>query len=136
MKKYLLLFVSVIVLNSCSIDSDNPPNFFLEIMPIQSVNVPDEFTHGQTYEISMIYTRPNSCYQFHDFVYQSQENERNVAIVDAVLTDIECSEIAESVTVSFDFVVTSFETYVFKFYQGEGDNEEDQYLIVEVPVVE
>ena len=69
---------------SCSLNNDDQPNFTLEIMPIQSVDVPDEFILGETYEISMSYTRPNGCYEFNDFIYQPNGNTRTVAVVDTV----------------------------------------------------
>ncbi|MDO1502245.1 hypothetical protein Q2T40_19090 [Winogradskyella maritima] len=104
-------------------------------MSIQNVDIPDEFMLGETYEISMDYTRPNGCYEFSDFIYQVDFNERTVAVVDAVFTDVNCTQATVQATVSFDFRVTSSEDYVFRFYQGQVDGE-DQYLVVEVPVVE
>lgn len=122
-------------LTSCDIGDNDQPNFTLEIMSIQSVDVPDEFMFGETYEISMNYTRPNGCYEFNDFIYQTNLNERTVAVVDAVFNDTACTQATEQATVSFDFRVTSNEAYIFRFYQGQIDGE-DQYLIVEIPVVE
>jgi hypothetical protein len=42
----------------------------------------------------------------------------------------------ELVDATFNFIVTSNGTYIFKFWQGEDDNGNDLYYIVEVPVVE
>lgn len=136
--KKLLIFTAFILATatSCNIDNDNTPNFFLEIVPIQSVEVPDEFVHGETYEISVTYNRPNDCYEFNDFIYGIENNERTVAVVNTVYTDLECNAVPESITVSFDFVVVSTDTYLFKFYQGSDAQGQDQYLLVEVPVVE
>jgi hypothetical protein len=36
---------------------------------------------------------------------------------------------------TFNFIVTSNGSYIFKFWQGEDENGEDQYLTIEVPVV-
>ncbi|MCB0398320.1 MAG: hypothetical protein KDD26_01620 [Winogradskyella sp.] len=137
MKKFLvILFLSISIFTSCSIENDNPPNFYLEIMPIQNVDIPESFIHGETYEISVTYNRPNSCYEFNDFIYSIQQNERTVAVVNTVYTDNECTDLLEPVTVSFDFVVVSTETYIFKFYQGTDSQGQDQYLLIEVPVEE
>ena len=57
---------------SCSIDSDYSPTFYLEVLPIESVNMPQEFVLGETYEIEITYNRPNGCYFFNDFFYQSR----------------------------------------------------------------
>ena len=137
MKKYALLVVIFIsILSSCSIENDDSVNFHLEVLPIDSVDVPEQFVHGETYEIFMTYTRPNSCYQFNDFIYEINGYERTVAIVNTVYPNANCIETPESVTVSFDFIVYGTETYLFKFYQGENDEGIDQYYLVEVPVVD
>lgn len=137
MKKLIVFFlIGIGIFTSCSIENDNPPNFYVEIMPIQSVDVPESFVHGETYEISVTYNRPNSCYEFNDFIYSIQQNERTVAVVNTVYTDIDCTNLSEPVTVSFDFVVVSTETYLFKFYQGADSQGQDQYLLIEVPVEE
>ncbi|MBT8326065.1 MAG: hypothetical protein HKN99_00270 [Winogradskyella sp.] len=137
MKKHLaLLLVTVLVLTSCKIDDYNPPNFYLDIVPIESVVVPDEFTLGEEYEIFVTYNRPSDCYEFNDFIFQTNFNERTVAVVNTVYTDEVCTPVSEQVEVSFEIFVSISETYVFKFYQGQDNNGNDLYYIVEVPVVE
>jgi hypothetical protein len=136
MKKFLLLMVVVIAtLNSCSID-DDAQSFHFEIMRIESVEMPQEFMFGTTHEIFMDYIKPTSCHVFNDFLYQINGQERIVGIINTLYTDNICAEDPETVTVSFQFNVTSLETYLFKFYQGEDADGIDQYLIIEVPVVE
>ncbi len=136
MKKYLLSIVIVIAtLTSCSID-DDVQSFYLEVLPIESAEMPEQFIYGETHEIFMDYIRPTGCHVFNDFLYQINGQERTVVIINTVYTDNACEDNPETVTVSFQFNVTSFETYVFKFYQGENEDGVDQYLIMEVPVVE
>ncbi len=136
MKKFFILTViSFLTLSSCSIDDDNNVDFYLEVLPIESVEIPDEFELGQTYEILISYNRPTGCYDFNDFIYEINGQERTVAVVNTVYTNVNCTEQSELVTVSLNFYVTSNETYLFKFYQGEDEEGEDQYFIVEVPVV-
>ena len=136
MKKYLLLMGVVIsTLTSCGID-DDAQSFYFEILPIESVELPEEFMFGDTYEIFIDYIRPSSCYVFNDFLYQVNDQERTVGIWNTVYTDNACEEDPETVTVSFEFIVNSNETYVFKFFQGQDEDGVDQYLIIEVPVVE
>ena len=137
MKKFLLLIVVFIVtLTSCSIENDDSTNYYLEVLPIDSVVVPEQFVYGETYQIFITYTRPNTCYLFNDFIYEINGHERIVAIVNTVYPSTNCIETPESVTVSFDFSVHGTETYLFKFYQGQNDEGIDQYHLVEVPVVE
>ncbi|NNE32409.1 MAG: hypothetical protein HKN40_08575 [Winogradskyella sp.] len=136
MKKLVLLLVFFTsILTSCSIDSEPVANFTLEVLPIDSVEVPDQFVQGETYEIFMTYTKPSSCYEFNDFIYEINGHERTIAIVNTVYLNLNCAQQIETVTVSFDFLVVGSETYLFKFYQGEDEQGVDQYHLVEVPVV-
>ena len=124
------------VLTSCSIDDNNPPNFSINIMPIEAVDIDSEFTLGQTHEIKMSYTIPNDCYEFNDFLYEINGNQRTIAVINTVYARNDCAEMTESVEVSLDINVTSTETYIFRFYQGKDNEGNDLYYIVEVPVVE
>ena len=136
MKTYVLPCVLfVLMLTSCSIDENNPV-MHTEIMPIESVNIPEYFIQGQTHEISVSYNKPSSCYQFYDFMYEINGNVRTVAVVNSVYTNTTCVQLDELVSASFDFTVNGTETYVFKFYLGKNDEGVDQYHLVEVPVVE
>jgi len=122
------------ILTSCSIDSDETDTFYLEVLAIDSVEIPEQFLLGESYDISMTYTKPNSCYQFNDFIYEIINDERSVAIVNTVYPNANCTRAQESVTVSFNFTISETEPYVFKFYQGEDSEGVDQYYFVEVPV--
>ncbi len=136
MKRYFLIIaILIFTLTSCSTDDDTP-SFYFEILPIESAEMPEQFVFGETYEIFIDYIRPTDCHVFNDFLYQKNGQERTVGIINTVYTDNICLVLEENVTVSFQFNVTSFETYIFKFYQGEDEEGFDQYLIIEVPVVE
>ncbi|MFC4722938.1 hypothetical protein ACFO5O_11435 [Geojedonia litorea] len=136
MKRIFALCVLFISLVSCSLSDDNSNNFHFEILPVESVVMPEQFTLGETYEIKVSYLRPSSCHIFNDFYYQSNLNQRTIAIVTTVYEDVSCTQAVELVEVSFNFIVTNNGTYVFKFWQGEDESGNDIYYIVEVPVVE
>ena len=137
MKKYaLLIVILMITLTSCSVENDDTNNFLIEFMSIESVDIPDYFVYGETYDIAMTYTKPNSCYVFRDFYYEIDENERIIAIENTVYQSDTCIEEQESITVSFEFTVTGTETYLFKFYQGKDEDGIDQYHLAEVPITD
>lgn len=138
MKKFALLTLLFIsVFTSCSLDDDTNNNYLgTEVLPIESVEMPEQFVNGETHEILITYNRPSNCHQFYTFLYDIDGNERTVAVVNAVYSGDTCVEESESVTVSLDFRVTSTETYLFKFYQGLDENDEELYYLVEVPVEE
>lgn len=137
MKQLFLLCVLALSLASCSVDTDDSTDFYYEILPIESVEIPEEFTLGETYEIHLKYLRPSTCYAFNDFYYTSDLNQRTVAVINTVYPNAPCELLDnELVDVSFNFKVTNNGTYVFRFWQGEDESGNDTYYIVEVPVVE
>ena len=136
MKKIFFLLLIAISVTSCSVD-DDVNDFYYEILPVESVEIPEEFVLGQTYEITVTYLRPTTCHVFNNFYYDSELNQRTVAVVTSVYQNKDCLVlIDEEVEATFNFMVNSNGTYVFKFWQGEDENGNDLYYIVEVPVVE
>ncbi|MCB0447044.1 MAG: hypothetical protein KDD03_05935 [Gelidibacter sp.] len=137
MKKLGVLFVMVLSLASCGISDDGASDLYYEILPIETVDIPSEFALGQTYEISVTYNRPSSCHVFYDFYYTSDLNQRTVAVINSVNQSQNCTTYEDNlVEVSFNFMVNNTGTYVFRFWQGEDDNGNDMYYIVEIPVVQ
>ncbi|WP_243473340.1 hypothetical protein [Winogradskyella sp. MH6] len=135
MKKYVFLLLTFVgLLVSCSVENRDPL-MHTEFMPITSVEVPEYFVQGQTYEINMSYIKPSSCYVFNNIIFDIEGHERTVAVLNTVYEDSNCIPEGDSTTVSFDLTVSGNEVYLFKFYQG-SPNGVDQYHLVEVPVVD
>jgi len=131
-----MIFLSSL-LTSCAVDNDlGIPPFFLEVVPIESIEVPEEFIYGESHEISVTYTRPQACYFFNDFIYQIDGNERTISVVNTVYPDTDCTNISEEITVNFDFTPQNLDPFVFRFYQGEDENGIDQYLMLEIQVLQ
>lgn len=124
------------VFASCDIDDDSM-NYSFEILPVESVEIPDEFELGETYPIKVSYYRPTSCHSFKEFYYQKENNIRTVAPIMYVIEDDTCETLEDEIAeATFNFVVTSNGSYIFKFWQGEDTEGEDQYLEIEVPVID
>ncbi|MEW4922436.1 hypothetical protein [Algibacter sp. 2305UL17-15] len=139
MKKILILSFLALFLSSCELidDDDGDVRFTSEFLPIESVDIPDEFSLGEVYPIKVTYQRPTSCHVFRNLYYAKENNERTVAIITAVFERNDCETLTdEMVERSFNFKVTSNGSYIFKFWQGKDDNDEDIYLTIEVPVVD
>lgn len=137
MKKFSLIAVLLFSFFwSCSIEDDNEPEFYLEVLPIDSVEMPEQFTYGETYELLLTYTRPTFCYTFNNFAETINGHERTIAVVNTVYTNLNCAEFSESVTVNYEVSITDTEAYIFKFYQGKDSEGQDQYYSVEVPVIQ
>ena len=136
MKKFFVLCLTVLLFASCSINDDGP-NFSFEILPVDSVEIPDEFTLGETYPITVSYLRPSTCHTFKEFYYLKENNIRTVAPINYLFERNDCETLEnELVEATFNFIVTSNGSYIFKFWQGEDTDGEDQYLTIEVPVVD
>ncbi|WP_396602675.1 hypothetical protein [Algibacter sp. R77976] len=136
MKKLLVLCLTLIICASCSIDDDNT-SYSFEILPVESVDIPDEFMMGEVYPITVSYFRPSNCHAFKEFYYLKENNERTVAPITYVFDQNNCETIDDDlVEATFNFQVTSNGSYIFKFWQGEDTDGETQYLTIEVPVVE
>lgn len=135
MKKLLALCLTLILCASCSVDDG--VNFGFEVLPVESVDIPDEFELGETYPISVSYFRPSTCHSFKEFYYLKENNIRTVAPITYVFEESNCTDIEDGLVEStFNFIVTSNGSYIFKFWQGEDESGEDQYLTIEVPVIE
>lgn len=140
MKKLIAIFVLVFGLSACSLDDDNTPNyqFYTEVLPITSFELPAEFNMGESYEIIVRYNAPSTCHSFSRIYYEKELNTRIIAVENTVNnTDgVVCEELNQEVETSFEFFVTNNGSYVFKFWSGVNEYGEDEYYEVEVPVVE
>ncbi|TXG37101.1 hypothetical protein [Seonamhaeicola maritimus] len=136
MKRVIMLCLTLIFFASCSVDDDSA-DFSFEILPVESVDIPTEFELGEVYPITISYFRPSTCYAFNDFYYLKDLNERTVAPINYVFERNDCETLEdELVEVSLNFIVTNTGSYIFKFWQGEDNNGDGQFLTIEVPVVE
>lgn len=135
-KLFFILLYTITLFSSCTPDDSDVSDFHYEILPITSVDVPEEFTLGETYDITVTYNKPSTCYLFYDFYYQTNSsNERTVAVVNTVLTGDECIDLEGDIQEqTFNFkVIYNVPSYTFKFWQGKNEAGEDQYIVVEVP---
>jgi hypothetical protein len=134
-KKIIPLLALFFILNSCSPGDDT--QYLFKLMPIESVDIPAEFTLGETYPITVHYTMPTSCYYFSSFYYDKDLNIRTIAVESAVEQRDNCQDLnaaAAADEYTFNFEVTSNGTYHFKFWQGKDDQGNDIFLEYEVPV--
>lgn len=135
MRKFVFLCVMLLGVMSCSVDDGD--NFSYEILPVESVKIPEEFMLGKIYPITVTYKKPAGCYVFNEFYYTRNLNERTVAVINTVYPNKNCGLSEETETeATFNFKVLNTGTYIFKFWQGKDDAGKDLYYIVEVPVVD
>jgi len=131
----ILFAISLLIANSCS--KDYEPNFHFVPLQIVSADLPEFFSLNQTYQIRVTYNKPDACTSFSGFdVTPKDVTTRNVVVIGTKRTDQEtCDETPTESVATFGFVVQHFQTYIFRFWQGEDANGEQQYFEVEVPVI-
>ncbi|GAA4110757.1 hypothetical protein GCM10022393_08020 [Aquimarina addita] len=139
MRKILIftLLVFSACLTSCLGDDDGT-NFFFELVPIEEVDIPEEFVRNETYEVSVFYYRPSDCHSFSGFELETLDNQLTLAAVNVVFNDRECIDIepTELIEEKLNFIVGSEESYIFNFWKGTNDQDEGEFITIEVPVVE
>ncbi|NQX86472.1 MAG: hypothetical protein HRT67_11320 [Flavobacteriaceae bacterium] len=139
MKRFILIIVLVLSsVSSCSIDDySTSDDYTIELLPIESIELPDSFFFNETYSIAYSYMQPTSCHLFHDLYYNVNEDERTLAVLNKKLDNNYCQTLDETlVTNSFEFHCSKENgAYSFKIWQGEDEQGEAQYLIYEVPIV-
>ncbi|PHR72520.1 MAG: hypothetical protein COA67_04545 [Lutibacter sp.] len=135
MKRYFLILLVIISISACSPSSNDDINQHFEYVPITSVEMPSEFTLGQTYQIKVSYVLPNGCYRFynHDYVYEN--TSRLIGAIAIVNNDATCTQAAIEGEFTINVIARQNEPYIFMFWEGRDNQGIDQYLIIEVPVI-
>lgn len=135
MKKIALLLLTLFVLNSCSFEGTEP-NYFLEVLPVESFIVPEQFETNGTYEITVKYKRPSDCHFYEGIYYEKDGDNRIIGVQSRVLNDNDCLPLEdEPLEIKFDFVCTpGYTRYVFKFFKGHDTEGNNIFEEVEVPV--
>lgn len=142
MRNLIVLSLLSALFFSCSAD-DKLNESYLETLPFDTVTVPESFVSGETTVIGYTYIRPTSCYIFNDLYYSIEGDQRTLAVINRVFENDgngnACTILDDEIaTRTFNFTVKNpvGSTYTFKFWQGEDENGENAYIVVEVPVVE
>ena len=134
MKRILSLGIMLVIFASCSIDDGT--DYTTVFVPVESVEMPDEFEFGKTYTVEVNYLRPSTCHSFKEFYYLKENNERIVAPINYAFEGDDCQILEDKlVKASFPFKVISNGSYIFKFWKGNDTEGNSEYLTIEVPVV-
>lgn len=135
-KVFLILLIVSATLTLGSCEKDDTPNFHFVPLSIVSAELPEFFSLDQTYQIRVTYNKPDGCTSFGGFdVTQKDVTTRNVVVIGTKRYDQEaCTQAIEEETNTFNFKVINNETYVFRFWQGEDADGNQEYFEVLVPV--
>lgn len=136
MKKFLLLVLTIIPFIACSSDDDS--GIMQDLAPTLSANLPESFVFGHLYDIEITYERPSSCHSFLGLDVSPNENEITIGVVTAFNTNSRnCMSSGNlQATATIKFVAERDDFYIFRFWQGKNQAGEDEFLTVEVPVMQ
>lgn len=150
MKRIALFMVVALSLYSCDMDDDGPSVAY-EVAEITASDLPDYFELDKEYEINVDYLLPSACHNFAGFNVNQGENEENdsifeyyvnvVASYDPALADCtneDDDDLAKTATLVEDFEIKSenYNTYRFNFLSGFDNDDEPEYITIDVPVGE
>ena len=125
----------VLVLNACEIGEDEV-NYHFVTLQVVDVDMPEEFRLSETYLVEVTVLETNGCTEFEGFNITSEgTTTRQVVAIGTEQVEVDCAEIVTEARASFEFTCLYSETYVFRFWTGENEMGEPQFLEIEVPVV-
>ena len=136
MKNLLLLAFTVFIFSGCSSDDDSG-DIMQNLAPVVSVNLPEEFVFGSSYDIEIVYERPTSCHNFSGLDLHQDENKITIGVVTSFRTseNLNCVVTGNlQATATINFVAEREDFYIFHFWKGRNSAGDDEFLTVEVPV--
>jgi len=138
MKAKLIALIALvsIAFSSCSLGDDDALEYRLQVVGITDVEILDPFVFGQVNEIIVKYNIPNTCQKFLGFDVNRDLNQREIYVVTEYIGDPNCLEQNIPEEQSLRFLPTSNGTIVLKFYTGNNDNGEREFIEIVVDVQE
>lgn len=133
LKKIFFVIFTVIFFVSCS--DDDSSDYHYELLPVEDALVPEEFEFGKVYELTVKYIVPDDCYVNSDILYEYDQDARNIAVISHVIENNNCDPLDLEQELTFRVQALQASPYIFRFWQGDDENGDPIYLIVEVPVI-
>ena len=133
MKKIILTIAIGFLFISC--DLGDQENNSIDLLSVNSVDMPIAFAKDSITEIPVKYIRPSSCHFFYDFYYERYDFKRTVAIY-AVRSDSGGCQTDNTtlVEVGLKFKPTELGTYHFRFWTGDNAQGASQFIDYDVVV--
>ncbi|NMH28343.1 hypothetical protein [Flavobacterium silvaticum] len=134
MRLFLVFLCVVFGVSSCSL-SDEDTKSYEYTLPVQYVVSPQSITLGDTATFAVSYRRPSDCYIFNGFNVEVANFNRLVSVKAIYFNNSECLDDQGTVyEVPMDFVPSTTGTYEFKFWSGDNEQNEPEYITKTVTV--
>lgn len=135
-KKLLLLAITAFVLTGCS-SNDDSGDIMQNLAAVVSVEMPEEFVSGASYEMEILYKRPTNCHTFSGLDVSQEGNEITIGVVTSFSTQSSpnCVDTGNLLaTATINFVAEREDFYIFQFWKGRNTAGRDEFLIFQIPV--
>jgi hypothetical protein len=131
-----IYIVLILLITSCSVDDSSDDQSF-EMLPIESITFPEEFTLNEIYDIDFTFIRPTNCHGYYDILINADDANRTVGVTSIVYENSNCIELTEDnlAEQTFRFQVLYDQTYVFHIWKGTDASGADVFEDIEIPVV-
>lgn len=134
MKKIIALIGIFLLVISCNTEDDEP-NVRYELLPIETVVIPDTLLLGDENIITVKYLQPTTCHEFRGFYYEKKGLTRTVAVETSVTETNDCQNSSLLVEKELKIVPLEAGTYTFKFWQGKDSAGNNIFLEFERPAI-
>lgn len=132
MKKISIFCLFLFVLASCESDDGS---LRAELIPILSVQAPDQMIVGQRADFLIQYDRPSSCHGFLRFDVAARDNNRTVGLIAGKIGN-DCQPLDEIPReIIFDVVPNEPGFFSFRFFSGKDNSGEDTFIIFAMEVI-
>lgn len=132
--RVLLVVLVAPFLTGCDLEDDYPDFHFVNLKVLE-VELPESFDVYETYEVKVTYLRPNGCTFFEGFdVTKPDTTIRHIVAVGSEMEDTSCTQATQEVVETFRFTCYYSDTYLFRFWTGEDEEGNPEFLEYEVPV--
>ena len=136
MKFFYIVALFFTLCSSCSSDTALD-EYFLELVPIESMDLPSEFIVNSTHSIPVYYKNPTNCNVFDSFYFEKNENIRTIAIQTLKVVKQNCEANNQTpIEVMLRFKPTELGMITFKIWKGKTSSGIDIYDEIEIPVIE
>ncbi len=143
MKRISILFLALI-LSGCSVDDDNV-NLVNQFAVVSQTDLPESFEKGKIYTVKVKYLLPTACHTAAGVDARrgdSQGNRRRDIFVTGVARSAanmgECTRVEENLERegSFSILIDENEPYTFHLWRGVNAENQNQFTVVVVPVIQ
>lgn len=127
MKKLMFLFLLTIAVISCS--TDDGVNSVEVLLPVENVEMPNNYIVDNISTIMIKYRRPTDCHIFNGFYITTEENISQVGIRAVKFDQDNCMDDDASLyEVPLHWTPTTTGEYTFKFWTGNDESGEPIFI--------